>query len=58
MIERTAMLIVDDHEDLAMNAIAEGRDYLRSAHAIRIAEHMTPGADSDRRLMQPYRGRK
>jgi membrane dipeptidase len=32
------MLIVDGHEDLSMGALADGRDYLSSAHAIRAAE--------------------
>ena len=31
-------VIVDGHEDLAMGALADGRDYLSSAHAIRAAE--------------------
>src|SRR5205085_11577709 len=31
-------LIVDGHEDLAMNALSYGRDYLTSAHAIRAGE--------------------
>lgn len=31
-------VIVDGHEDLAMGALADGRDYLSSAHAIRTAE--------------------
>lgn len=31
-------MIVDGHEDLAMGALADGRDYLSSAHAIRAAE--------------------
>jgi membrane dipeptidase len=32
------LLIVDGHEDLALGALADGRDYLTSAHAIRAAE--------------------
>jgi membrane dipeptidase len=32
------LLIVDGHEDLAMNALADGRNYLTSAHAIRASE--------------------
>jgi membrane dipeptidase len=32
------MILVDGHEDLAMNALAEGREYLTSASAIRRAE--------------------
>lgn len=32
------MLIVDAHEDLAYNALVDGRDYRRSAHATRLAE--------------------
>ena len=32
------MLIVDAHEDLAYNALVDGRDYLQSAHATRAAE--------------------
>lgn len=31
-------VIVDGHEDLAMGAVADGRDYLSSAHAIRASE--------------------
>lgn len=31
-------VIVDGHEDLAMGALADGRDYLSSAHAIRAVE--------------------
>jgi len=31
-------LIVDGHEDLSMGVLADGRDYLSSAHAIRAAE--------------------
>jgi len=31
-------VIVDGHEDLAMGALADGRDYLSSAHEIRAAE--------------------
>jgi membrane dipeptidase len=33
-----SFLIVDGHEDLALNTLADGRDYLTSAHAIRAAE--------------------
>jgi membrane dipeptidase len=36
------MLIVDAHEDLAYNALADGRDYLRSAYATRAAEEGGP----------------
>ncbi|MDQ3822652.1 MAG: membrane dipeptidase [Actinomycetota bacterium] len=36
MTER--FLIVDGHEDLSLGALADGRDYLGSAHAIRAAE--------------------
>jgi membrane dipeptidase len=32
------LVIVDGHEDLAMGALADGRDYLSSAHTIRAAE--------------------
>jgi membrane dipeptidase len=32
------MIIVDGHEDLAFNALTDGRDYLTSAHATRAAE--------------------
>jgi hypothetical protein len=32
------LLIVDGHENLSMSALADGRDYLSSAHAIRAAE--------------------
>lgn len=32
------MLIVDGHEDFSMGALADGRDYLTSAAAIRAAE--------------------
>src|SRR5919201_3633810 len=32
------LLLVDGHEDLAMGALADGRDYLSSAAAIRSAE--------------------
>lgn len=32
------MLIVDAHEDLAYNALVDGRDYLQSAYATRAAE--------------------
>lgn len=32
------MLIVDGHEDLAFNALTDGRDYLTSAYATRAAE--------------------
>jgi hypothetical protein len=38
------ILIVEGHEDLSMGALADGRDYLSSAHAIRAAE-----AESSRR---------
>ena len=31
-------LIIDGHEDISMNALPEGRDYLTSAHAIREIE--------------------
>jgi membrane dipeptidase len=31
-------MIVDGHEDLALNVLADGRDYLTSAHAIREVE--------------------
>src|SRR5919201_3203010 len=31
-------MIVDGHEDLALNVLADGRDYLTSAHAIRDVE--------------------
>jgi membrane dipeptidase len=37
-VDTEGLVIVDGHEDLAMNALAEGRDYLGSAHAIREAE--------------------
>jgi hypothetical protein len=33
-----SLLIVDGHEDLSMGALADGRDYLTSAEAIRAAE--------------------
>ena len=33
-----SLLIVDGHEDLSMGVLADGRDYLSSAHAIRAAE--------------------
>src|ERR671925_684080 len=33
-----SVLIVDGHEDLSMNALADGRDYLTSARAIRSVE--------------------
>jgi membrane dipeptidase len=33
-----SFLIVDGHEDLALNALADGRDYLTSARAIRAVE--------------------
>jgi membrane dipeptidase len=33
-----SLLIVDGHEDLSMGALADGRDYLTSAHAIRAVE--------------------
>jgi membrane dipeptidase len=33
-----SFLIVDGHEDLALNTLADGRDYLTSAHAIRAVE--------------------
>jgi membrane dipeptidase len=36
------LILVDGHEDLAFNALAHGRDYLSSAHAIRAAEEGTP----------------
>jgi membrane dipeptidase len=32
------LVIVDGHEDLSMGVLADGRDYLSSAHAIRAAE--------------------
>jgi hypothetical protein len=32
------VVIVDGHEDLAMGALADGRNYLTSAHAITIAD--------------------
>jgi membrane dipeptidase len=35
---RDRLLIVDGHEDLSMGALADGRDYLSSAHAIRAIE--------------------
>jgi membrane dipeptidase len=34
-------MIIDGHEDLALNALAEGRDYLTSAAAIRAVEART-----------------
>ena len=36
------LLIIDGHEDLAYNAIQFGRDYTRSALAIRRDERGTP----------------
>lgn len=33
-----SLVIVDGHEDLSMGVLAEGRDYLSSAYAIRAAE--------------------
>jgi membrane dipeptidase len=33
-----SFVIVDGHEDLSMGVLADGRDYLSSAHAIRAAE--------------------
>jgi hypothetical protein len=33
-----SLVIVDGHEDLSMNALADGRDYLTSARAIRQVE--------------------
>ena len=38
MISPGSVLIVDAHEDLSMNALADGRDYLTSARAIRDVE--------------------
>jgi membrane dipeptidase len=37
-LHRSGSLIVDGHEDLALNVLADGRDYLTSAHAIRATE--------------------
>lgn len=36
------MLIVDGHEDLAYNALVDGRDYLQSAHTTRAVEEGGP----------------
>jgi membrane dipeptidase len=36
-------LVVDGHEDLALNAVSYGRDYLTSARAIRAGEGEWPG---------------
>jgi membrane dipeptidase len=36
------MLIVDAHEDLAYNALVDGRNYLQSAHATRAVEAVGP----------------
>jgi membrane dipeptidase len=38
MTKPDQIIIVDAHEDLSMNALADGRDYLTSAHAIREIE--------------------
>lgn len=38
MTSRGSFLIVDGHEDLSMNTLADGRDYLTSARAIRAVE--------------------
>src|ERR671931_115239 len=38
MTSPTPFLIVDGHEDLSLNALADGRDYLTSAHTIRAVE--------------------
>ena len=38
MTSPTPFLIVDGHEDLSLNALADGRDYMTSAHTIRAVE--------------------
>ena len=38
MNDAEPLVIVDGHEDLSLGALADGRDYLNSAHAIRVAE--------------------
>ena len=44
-------MIIDGHEDVALNALAEGRDYLTSAAAIREAEEGTGVEDRYGRCM-------
>lgn len=44
-------MIVDGHEDLALNALSYGRDYLTSAHAIRAGETGTPAEEGMGRCM-------
>jgi membrane dipeptidase len=44
-------LIVDGHEDLAFNALADGRDYLTSAEEIRAAEAGTEIEEASGRAM-------
>lgn len=44
-------VIVDGHEDLALNALVDGRDYLGSAHAIRAAERGAGVEEANGRCM-------
>ncbi|MGN6380930.1 MAG: dipeptidase [Gaiellales bacterium] len=44
-------MIVDGHEDVALNALAQGRDYLTSAAAIREAEQGTDVEEHNGRCM-------